>query len=256
MLKSNKSGNKIIAVIPARSGSKGVPKKNIKLLGGYPLIAYSIIAARLCLKIERTIVSTDSREIAEIALFYGAEVPFLRPKKLAQDNSTDLEFFGHLVGWFKENENDVADLLVHLRPTTPLRIPQEINKAIGLIENKIDATSLRSAHELPEPPQKMFQIDKNGFFRGFFPNDSRPEYFNLPRQLFPKAYHPNGYVDIIKTDNILSGASLHGFNILAFITPPAVEIDNKEDFDYLEYQLKKYTNPIYEYLSRHFPKVS
>ena len=255
MSRSNKKhNNKIVGIIPARGGSKGVPKKNIKLLGCYPLIAYSIIASKLSSNIERTIISTDSQEIADIALFYGAEVPFLRPAEIAQDNSTDLEFFKHAIDWFREKESIVPNFLVQLRATTPLRIPSEIDRSIAFLKEHQEASSLRSAHELPEPPQKMFQIDEKGFFKGFFPNNTRPEYSNLPRQLFPKAYHPNGYVDIIKTDFVQKTNSLHGSNILAFVTSLTVEVDRPEDFEYLEYQLKNNIHPLHEYLLKHFPK--
>lgn len=254
MLKQNKKQKaKIVGVIPARAGSKGILKKNIKPLGGYPLIAYSIVAAKLSSKIERTIVSTDSQEIADIALFYGAEVPFLRPEKIAQDSSTDLELFQHAISWFKEQGDMVPSLLVQLRPTTPLRIPSEIDRAITYVKNRPDVSSLRSAHELSEPPQKMFQIDANGFFRGLFPNDPRPEYYNLPRQQFPKTYHPNGYIDIIKTDAVQETNSLYGSDILAFVTSFASEVDGVEDLEYLEYQLDKYRSPVYEYLTKYFP---
>jgi len=254
MLKQNKKQKaKIIGVIPARAGSKGILKKNIKPLAGYPLIAYSIVAAKLSSKIERTIVSTDSQEIANIALFYGAEVPFLRPDEIAQDYSTDLELFQHAISWFKEKESMVPDLLVQLRPTTPLRIPSEIDRAITYVKERPDASSLRSAHELPEPLQKMFQINGKGFFKGLFPDDSRSEYYNLPRQQFPKTYHPNGYIDIIKTDAVQKIDMLYGCNILAFVTSFAIEVDEIEDLEYLEYQLGKYGSPIYEYLTKHFP---
>jgi CMP-N-acetylneuraminic acid synthetase len=245
----------IVGIIPARGGSKGVPKKNIKLLGGYPLIAYSIIASRLSSKIGRTIVSTDSQEIADIAISYGAEVPFLRPAQIAQDSSTDLELFQHVISWFKNKEKGkIPDLLVHLRPTTPLRIPPEIDRAIGYIQQRQDATSLRSAHELPEPPQKMFHIDGKGLFKGFFPDESRAEYYNLPRQAFPVAYHPNGYVDIIRPDFVEKANSLHGSDILAFVTPFVVEVDNLESYEYLEYQINKSGSTVYEYLKEHFPR--
>lgn len=245
---------KIYSIIPARGGSKGVPKKNIKKLGGYPLIAYAVIASKLSSKVSRTIVSTDSREIADIAVSYGAEVPFLRPAEIAKDNSTDLEMFQHAIKWFSDNENKVPDLLVQLRPTTPLRVPQEIDRAINLISEHSNTTSLRSAHELAEPPQKMFQISQDCFFKGFFPNDPRPEYYNLPRQVFPKAYFPNGYVDIIKTDFVQRENTLHGLNIYAFITDVVVEVDRAGDFDLLEYYLSKYGNPVHEYLVEHFPR--
>ncbi|MFH1594005.1 MAG: acylneuraminate cytidylyltransferase family protein [Candidatus Omnitrophota bacterium] len=244
----------IIALIPARGGSKGVPGKNIKLLGGYPLIAYSILAASLSKKIERVIVSTDSDQIADISKAFGAEVPFLRPAEISQDRSTDLELFQHAISWFKENENGAAGLLVHLRPTTPLRDAEVIDRAVALIGEKADSTSLRSAHELAEPPQKEFQLDEKGFFKGFFPGDKRPEYYNLPRQLFPKAYHANGYVDIVKRSFVEETGSLYGTAMLGFVTPVTTEVDLPEDFGYLEYQLEKYGNPIYDHLRDNYSK--
>lgn len=245
---------KTYSIIPARGGSKGVPKKNIKNLAGYPLIAYSIIASKLSSKVERTIVSTDSQEIADIAISFGAEVPFMRPAEISQDNSTDLELFQHAIAWFEEKENMLPDLLVQLRPTTPLRGVSEIDQAIKCIEESKEASSLRSAHELAEPPQKMFQIDNDNFFRGFFPEDSRPEYYNLPRQSFPKAYYPNGCVDIVRPDTIKKTNSLYGPNIAAFVTPFKSEIDESEAFEYLEHQINKTNNPIHEYLKANFPK--
>src|SRR3989338_8594063 len=106
-----KSNSLIYSIIPARAGSKGVPGKNVKLLGGYPLIAYSIIASRFFSKIDRTIVSTDSIETAKIALRYGAEVPFLRPKEFAKDTSGDLDYVLHAINWFRDNETQVPEYL-------------------------------------------------------------------------------------------------------------------------------------------------
>lgn len=244
----------ITAIIPARGGSKGVPKKNVYLLDGYPLIAYSIAAAVMSKKIGRIIVSTDSEEIAEISKGYGAEVPFLRPAELAKDSSTDLELFVHVINWLKENKEKEQDLLVHIRPTTPLREPGLLDASIDAIIASSKGTALRSAHELPEPPQKMFQISSKGFFEGFFPLDPRPEYYNLPRQNFAKAYHPNGYVDIIKPRTIADTGSLHGSNIVAFITPFSVEVDAFKDFELLEFQLSRNINPVHEYLKNNFKR--
>lgn len=244
--------SKIHALIPARGGSKGVPKKNIKILGGYPLIAFSIIAAKLCPEIERIIVSTDSPEIADIARAYGAEVPFLRPPELSQDNSPDIDFIRHALIWLTSHESE-PDFIVELRPTTPLRAPILVSTAIQSIKSNTEATSLRSAHELSEPPQKMMGIH-NGFLTGLFPNDSRPEYYNLPRQTFAPAYHPNGYVDIIKTDTVRNTGRLHGSRILAFVTPYTVEVDGIEQFDYLEYIIEKQGHPLYGYLKANFPQ--
>ena len=244
----------IYSIIPARGGSKGVPRKNIKLLGGYPLIAYAICASKLTKAIKRTIVSTDSEEFADIARRYGAEVPFLRPEEISQDTSTDLEVTLHMIGWFRDNEEGIPEYIVHLRPTTPFRDPIEISRAINSIMNSLNSTSLRSVHELAEPPQKEMQLDKTGFLTGFFPDDPRPEYYNLPRQFFPKAYHPNGYVDIVRPDFVCKNNAYFGPRALGFITAMAIEVDRPEDFDYLEYRLEKYGNPIYEYLKNNFPK--
>ena len=239
------------AIIPARGGSKGVPKKNIKLLNGFPLIAYSIAAAKLSKMIDRIIVSTESPEIGEIAKKFGAEVPFLRPEEYAQDRSPDIDFVRHAIDWFAKNEKDQPELFVHLRPTTPLRDPVLIDKAIGEIVRNNEATALRSVHELAEPPQKMFGIEQ-GYLTGLFPNETRPEYYNLPRQVFPKAYHPNGYVDIIRTRYVTETNSLHGPRMIGFVTPFTIEIDNPEDFSHLEYSINKGSQPLYEYLTQNY----
>lgn len=244
----------IIAIIPARAGSKKVPKKNIKPLGGYPLIAYTILAAKKSKKINRVIVSTDSREIANIAERYGAEVPFLRPKKFATDQSTDLEFISHFLAWFKKEEGNIPKLLVHLRPTTPLREPLLIDNAIGYINKNKSATSLRSVHEMPESPRKAFEIN-NQFLTGLFPNDPRQEYYNLPRQAFPPAYHPNGYVDIVKPKFVMDNGTLHGPKILAFITPFTTEIDNSQDFEYLQFIIQTKGHHLYEELKNNQNKI-
>lgn len=241
----------IYAIIPARGGSKGVPKKNIKYLKGYPLIAYSIAAAKLSKKIDRVIVSTESTEIAEIARKFGAEVPFLRPDEYAQDKSPDIDFINHAIDWFGHHENNQPYLLVHLRPTTPLRDPTLVDSAINSLIAKKNATSLRSAHELAEPPQKMMGMN-DVYLTGLFPQDTRPEYYNLPRQQFAKAYHPNGYVDIIKTDFVKNHGTLHGPKILGFVTPFTIEIDNPEDFRYLEYIVEKESHLLYDYLTQNY----
>jgi len=245
---------KVIAIIPARGGSKGIPKKNIIDLGGYPLIAYSIVAAKMSKTISRVIVSTDSKEIAEIAKKYGAEVPFLRPKQFAKDSSPDIEFIQHVLKWFREKEHYRPDYLVHLRPTAPLREPELIDEAIGKIIKKREATSLRSAHALKESPHKFFEI-KNGFFVGLFPEDHRPDYHNLPRQAFATSYHPNSYVDVIKTETVEKLGLIHGSKILPFITPFMIELDGIEDIDYVGFDLSRKKYKIYELLKNKYGKI-
>jgi CMP-N,N'-diacetyllegionaminic acid synthase len=243
-----------IAIIPARGGSKGVKGKNIRPLGGYPLLAWSIVAAQLCPEIKRAIVSTDSPQIAELAKTFGAEVPFMRPSELAADRSPDRDFVIHALDWFKANEGAEPDFLVHLRPTTPLRDPARMGEAVKMILTDETATALRSAHALAESPHKMLQVE-NGYLTGFFPDDPRAEYYNLPRQSFPAAYQPDGYIDILRSSFVRSGISLHGTRILAYVTPFTVEVDRPEDFDHLEFMLGREKSAVHDYLRANYPAV-
>jgi len=245
---------KIIAIIPARGGSKSIPKKNIVDLGGYPLIAYSIIAAKMSELISKVIVSTDSEEIAGIARKYGAEVPFQRPAEFAADMSGDFEVFKHAMEWLKKNENYEPEYLVHLRPTTPLRDSELIDQAIEQIVQNKDATSLRSGHELRESPYKCFVLE-NGFFVGLFQDDKRPDYTNLPRQSFPSVYQPDGYVDVVKRKTIMEDGVFHGSKILGFISPDAGEVDRPEDLEFIKFNLMRKNCETYEYLKKNFTPI-
>ncbi|HLD47028.1 MAG TPA: acylneuraminate cytidylyltransferase family protein [Desulfobaccales bacterium] len=245
---------KIYAVVPARGGSKGVPKKNIKLLGGYPLIAYSIAAGRMSRLIERVIVSTDSPEIADVSRKYGAETPFLRPAELAQDDSRDRDFVLHLFNWLKENEGDLPDYLVHLRPTTPLRDPAIVDDAIRIILADPAATSLRSAHEAPETPFKWFTRNDQGYLQNFAPADAPAGFANLPRQLLPKVFIPDGYVDVLKTAYVLGAEEIHGPRMIGYVSPACSEVDTPEDFDYLEFQVSRIPCKVLDFLRAHYPK--
>jgi N-acylneuraminate cytidylyltransferase len=246
---------KVMAIVPARAGSKGVPKKNIRLLGGYPLIAYSILAGTLAGRVDRVVVSTDSEEIAMISREFGAEVPFLRPPELAQDKSPDREFLVHALEWFKNNEDSVPDYLVHLRPTTPLRDVNLIDAAIVEILARPEATSLRSGHEASETPFKWFFRNLEGYFEGILPSDPRPEYYNLPRQAFPPVYIPNGYVDILKSDFVSASESLHGGRMIGFVTPEVKEVDTEADFAFLEFEIARKGHSLFELLNSRFPKL-
>lgn len=222
----------ILALVPARSGSKGVPGKNVAELGGHPLIAYSVRAGLLAQEVDRVVVTTDSREIADIAVAYGAEAPFLRPVELAHDTAMDEAYIRHALGELGE-----AEMVVQLRPTTPLRDPARIDEAIRLLRERPDATGLRSVHPLAEPPQKMLGIE-DGLLTGLFPHDPRQGYFNLPRQAFPPAYLPNGYVDVVLPPAMDSG-TLYGDRMLPLITEPVTEVDGPEDLQYLRFQLAR-----------------
>ena len=147
----------IVCIIPARSGSKGILDKNILNMGGHPLIAWSITTAKQSKLINRIIVSTDSKKYQQISLDYGAEVPFLRPSNISKDDSTDLEFFKHVLDFLKKDSYS-PDLFVHLRPTTPLRDSLVVDKAIKNFD-KEKYTSLRSVHKLNTPIHKTFKIE-------------------------------------------------------------------------------------------------
>lgn len=236
----------VIAIIPARAGSKGIPDKNIKILSGHPLIAFSIAAAKIA-GIEKVIVSTDSIEYADIAKKYSAEIPFIRPAEISKDLSTDYEFMRHAMQWYKKNKNTLPEYWLHLRPTTPLRDPDIINSAISLIDNHSEATSLRSGHEASESPFKWFLKDKNGYFKGLR-EDLTAEKINMPRQTYPKMYNPDGYVDIVKSSYVLNNSCLHGDKMLVFESPRCTEVDTSLDFDYLEYQMKQNISPLLNWL--------
>jgi len=233
-IKENKSVMKLTALIPARGGSKGVPRKNIKLLGGHPLIAYTIGVCKLSSFIDDIIVSTEDKEIANIAKQYGAKVPYLRPHNLAQDISTDQDVINDFFN--NSGNHEVA----YLRPTTPLRNHSLLDNYItSYFTNKKKISGFRSMHEAPEPPYKMFQIKDDGFCCGFFKDfNGIKDYTNLPRQSFPKAYHPNGYIDVVKRSTSLNYPNAFGSNVYPCITDFVTEIDTIDNFKFLEYEIQ------------------
>jgi len=230
----------IVSIIPARSGSKGVPGKNLRLLGKAPLIAWSIMCSKQSTKINQTIVSTDSQEYAMVAKNWGADVPFLRPNNISQDTSTDLDFVLHALNFFK-NESRIPDLLIHLRPTTPLRNPSVINNAVEFaIENYEKITALRSVHEMSESAYKSFEISEKGDLVTSFTKKEAVDSSNMNRQTFPVTYTPNGYIDILLPNYILETGTLHGNRVKPFITGSTLEVDSEADFEILQMQVKIY----------------
>jgi len=229
--------NLVYAIVPARSGSKGVIDKNIRKIGSYPLISYSIKAASQSSLISRVIVSTDSEKYADIAKSYGAEVPFLRPDKISGDQSLDSDFFEHAISWLDSNDGFVPEYIVHLRPTTPLRDPDVIDKAIEKIVC-CDATSLRSAHKMSESAYKAFEIE-DGFFSRMCGKGSNLDASNLGRQQYPVTYDANGYVDVVRTEMIMNNRKLHGDRVVAYVTERSYEIDEESDLELLEYVIQK-----------------
>ena len=219
----------IHSLIPARGGSKSIKDKNILPLNGHPLIAYSIAASKLCTQISKTVVTTDSLKIAEVAKVYGAEVPFLRPASLAQDNSLDIEFFKHYLDHLKFSNESIPDLIVHLRPTTPLRDPVVIDDAITQLLKNPSFSGLRSAQVTNLTPYKIFR-KVNECMEPFISLEGELESANLPRQRFEAAYLPNGYVDIIRPSTLLQTGMLHGKTLKLYETQEVPDIDYFQDY--------------------------
>jgi CMP-N,N'-diacetyllegionaminic acid synthase len=230
--------NKVIALIPARSGSKGVPNKNTRLLGAHPLIEWSIMACRKTRLIDRVIISTDSPEYADLAIGFGAEAPFLRPAEISGDRATDYDFVVHALNWLAINGGE-PDYVVHIRPTTPFRDPALIDDAIRSFQNTSRATSLRSVHEMSESAYKTFEIAPAGQLKRVGADSTALDAANNARQQFPATYQANGYVDVLSTRFIRANGLIHGDWVMPFITPTVVEVDTEDDFDHLEYQLSR-----------------
>jgi CMP-N,N'-diacetyllegionaminic acid synthase len=231
---SNKRLKNILALIPARGGSKGVPGKNIKKLKGIPLIGHSIAVANSVSSISRTIVSTDDEEIATISKDLGAEVPFLRPSHLATDHSLDFDVFLHALNWLSENESYTPDLIIHLRPTCPFRKPTIIEQAIHLMLDKPNYDSLRSVSVSPKTPYKMWSMNGD-CLSPILSLDSCLEPYNQPRQKLPTVYWQNGYVDITKPHTIQTLNMMCGHKILPFLMQGTiVDIDTYDDFVFAE----------------------
>jgi len=227
----------VVALIPARSGSKGVPNKNINPLCGVPLIAYTIAVAKKSELIDRIIVSTDSEKYATIARKYGAEVPFLRPSAISGDKATDIQFIEHVINWFENNESFVPEYFVHLRPTTPIRDSEVVDCALRSFIGS-QYTALRSCHKMSESSKKTFEIDNNKL-KSLCGAGFNIESANLSRQSYPQTFDANGYVDIVKLETVKNDKTIHGDKVQAFITDKAYEIDEVDDIDFLEYILKK-----------------
>jgi len=228
----------IVVLIPARAGSKGVPNKNVRMLGGHPLLAWSIAACLKSKSIHRVIVSTDSADYAKLAKELGAEAPFLRPAEISADRSTDYDFVVHALDWLA-NEGREPDFLVHIRPTTPFRNPSLIDAAVGEFVNASQATAMRSVHEMSESAYKTFEIAAAGQLKRLGSDDTALDSANNARQQFPSTYVANGYVDVLSSAFIRKTGLLHGDHVLPFITPPVVEVDTESDFAHLEFQLEQ-----------------
>jgi N-acylneuraminate cytidylyltransferase len=223
----------ILALIPARGGSKGIPRKNIRDFAGFPLIAWSIAAGLKSDLVTRVIVSTDDEEIASIAREYGAETPFMRPPELAGDKTPDLPVFQQALKWMEEVEEYKPEIVVQLRPTSPIRPLDMVDRAVQTLLAHADADCVRGVVPAGQNPHKMWR----------FAGDEKPlapllkvggidEPYNAPRQILPPVYWQTGHIDAIRIGTIANKNSLTGDVIYPLVIDPryTVDIDNLSDW--------------------------
>ncbi len=238
------SNVEVLAIIPARGGSKGVPRKNILPIAGKPLIAWTIDAAKKSEHIDRIIVTTDDEEIADVARQHGADVPFLRPAELAQDDSTDIEFIKHALTWLDQNQQYHPDVVLRLAPTFPLRTSEHIDQGICTLLADPILDCVRSISSAPSHPYKAWKkSEKDGRIESLVPPSftgfEHP--YDMPRQVLPKAY-VHGAVDVIYTKTIDQFDTVVGKDIGYFEMPSenCIDIDTPIDFDLVELYLTKH----------------
>jgi YrbI family 3-deoxy-D-manno-octulosonate 8-phosphate phosphatase len=228
----------VLAVVPARGGSKGIPRKNIRKFAGYPLIAYSIAAGLQSELTSRVIVSTDDEEIASVGRRFGAETPFLRPSEYAQDHTLDLPVFEHALKWLEENEGYVPDIVVQLRPTSPIRPKGIVDDAVRLLLSREDTDSVRGIVPSGQNPHKMWRIDPgDGRMIQLLSVEGVAEPYNAPRQILPPVYWQTGHIDAIRTATILKKRTMSGDVIMPLMMDPryTVDIDSLSDWQRAEW---------------------
>jgi CMP-N-acetylneuraminic acid synthetase len=215
----------VLALIPARGGSKGIPRKNIRPFAGYPLIAFSIAAALHAETVTRVIVSTDDEEIAEVARHFGAETPFMRPDELAADRTTDLPVFQHALNWLADHENYHPEVILHLHATSPVRPHGFIDQAVHLLREHPNVECVRSVVSPAQSPYKMWRIDPNsGCMVPLLTLPGITEPYNAPRQLLPEVFLQIGHVNAIRPATILAG-SMSGRVIFPIFVDSRYEVD-------------------------------
>jgi CMP-N-acetylneuraminic acid synthetase len=227
----------IIGIITARGGSKGIPGKNIRMLAGKPLIAWSIQAARESERLVRIIVSTDSPEIADVAKEWGAEIPFTRPSELSKDDSSHISVVEHAIHWLEENEGTLPECVMLLQPTSPLRTAEDIQEAADIIFRK-DAPALVSVTEARHHPFLTKRILEDGTLADFVTTDLP----YLRRQALPKAYALNGAIYLNRTRILLQERTFLPKGTIPYVMSPerSIDIDSKWDFDLVEWIIERH----------------
>ncbi len=229
---------KILAIIPARGGSKGLPGKNIKELAGKPLISWSIEAGLQSSWIDELIVNTDSEKIAAVARNSGGKVPFLRPTEQATDSANTMDVLLHTINWY-EKQDVFFDLIIVLQPTSPLRTGEDIDQAVQNFFKK-NADCVVSVCMVEHHPYWTNQLPADGCMDGFL----RPEAINTPRQQLPDYYGLNGAVYIAAIPWLKKHKSFFGKKTYAYVMEPerSVDIDTIIDFRLAEILLRERTS--------------
>ena len=233
-----------VAIVPARGGSKSIPRKNIRHLRGVPLLAYSIEAGLRARLVDRVIVSTDDEETAEIARAWGADVPFLRPAAIAGDATPDLPVFEHALGWLEANAGCIPEVVVQLRPTSPLRPPDCVDTAIELLRQDESVDSVRAVVQASQSPYKMWRLQADGMMTPLLAAEA--DAYNRPRQELPQTYWQTGHIDAVRTNVIRERASMSGSRIRALVVDSvyACDIDTEADWLRTEWLLEHIDRPV------------
>jgi N-acylneuraminate cytidylyltransferase len=232
----------VLALIPARGGSKGIPRKNIRSFAGYPLIAWSIAAAKKSELVTRVIVSTDDAEIAAVACQWGAEAPFLRPDEISQDRTTDLPVFEHALKWLEDVEGYRPEIVVQLRPTSPIRPARMVDDAIRILRDHADADCVRGVVPAGQNPFKMWRFNGEGKpLNPLLAVDGIAEPYNAPRQILPPVYWQTGHIDAIRISTITRKKSLTGDVIYPLLIDPKYTVDIDTLPDWAKYEALAYS---------------
>lgn len=226
----------MLAIVPARGGSKGVPGKNIKELCGKPLIAYTIDEAKKSQIIDRLVLSTDDEQIAKVSEKYDIEIPFMRPPKLSQDSSLAIDNYIYTLDRLNKEFKTQHDEFIVLQPTSPFRLASDIDAAISLFYEK-NADSVISVCEAPHPPTWSKRMDPSGRLKSYFEMKSD----NKNRQEIESAYIPNGAIFILKLSSIKSIYSYYTDKTYGYEMPSArsIDIDTPLDFEFAEFLMRK-----------------
>ena len=226
----------ILGIIPARGGSKSVPQKNIRLLAGKPLIAYTIETAQKCKMLDRTVVSTDDDEIAEVAKKYGGDVPFIRSKDLSLDDTPMIPVLQHAVSFIEKKENSRVDVVVLLDPTSPFRRAEDIEACIQKLERE-NADSVVTVCEVEHNPYfVMMELDDDKLV----PLIKSDEVITR-RQDAPEVYRLNAAVYAVKRDVLMNSNKIITDNTMAVMMSQelSTHIDHVVDFEFAEYLMEK-----------------